>query len=90
MPWDVSHRFAGVAPDPKKTWLHVVCLGCSALKRVVEVLEQRYGRDPESYDRRNESESALAAFTIDEDGPFKRKSVILSSCAWATGLVAQR
>lgn len=88
LPWDVSHRLAGVEPDPKKTWLHVVYLGCFAMKRVVEVLEQRYGRDPESYDRRNDDESALAAFTIDEDGLLKRKSVVLSSCAWATGLVA--
>lgn len=88
LPWDGRHRLAGVEPDPKKTWLHVVYLGCFPMQRVVEVLEQRYGRDPESYDGRNIGESALAAFTIDEDGHFKPKSVVLSSCAWATGLVA--
>ena len=87
LPWDVAHRLAGVEPDPKKTWLHTVYLGCFAMKRVIEVLEQRYGRDPESYDRRNDSESALVAFTIDEDGLLKPTSVVLSSCAWATGLV---
>jgi hypothetical protein len=87
LPWDFTHRLAGVEPDPKKTWLHVVYLGCFAMERVVEVLERRYGRDPESYDRRNDSETALAAFTVDEDGLLKPESVVMSSCVWATGLV---
>lgn len=89
LPWDTAHWLAGIEPDPKKTWLHDVYLGCFDMKRVVEVLERRYGRDPESYDRRNDGMSALAAFTLDENGLLKPKSVELSSCAWATGLVAK-
>jgi hypothetical protein len=87
LPWEVGHRLVGVEPDPKKVWRHVVYLGCFSMERVVEVMARVYGEDPESYDRRTDGESALAAFAIDEHGVLVDKSAVLSSCAWATGRV---
>lgn len=86
LPWDAEHWLASVESDPRKIWIHAVYLGCFSMRRVVEVLERRYGRDPESYDLRAPGESALAMFTVSEDGVLMPESVVLSSCAWATGL----
>lgn len=85
LPWETEHRLKEVELPTDKAWRHTVFLGCYDLERVVDVLTQVFGADPESYDSRSDGESALAAFVVAEDGTLLDGSAILSSCAWATG-----
>ena len=48
------------------------------------ILEDKLGRDPESFDERSDGESCLFAFSVTDDGRPLFDTVVLSTCAWAT------
>jgi hypothetical protein len=88
LPWEPEHQLARERLGPQHTWRHVVHLGVYGLETVREVVEERLGRDDESFEERPRGESALAAFGVSDKGQLLPGSTILSSCAWATGRVA--
>jgi hypothetical protein len=85
LPWETGHELSRRKLRPNQTWRHVVYLGIYRLDKLFEVLSGMFEPDPESYDERPAGESAVAAFTVDEQGCVLLDSVVLSSCAWATG-----
>jgi hypothetical protein len=83
MPWERAFRLR--KPEPGKVWRHEIFCGVYKLRRVRDVLVQRFGDDnPEAPVR---GESALFACTVDANGFLVERSAILSACAWATGQV---
>jgi hypothetical protein len=83
MPWEPA--FGLRKPDRGKVWRHEIFCGVYKLRRVRDVLVQRFGDDnPEAPIR---GESALFACTVDANGFLVQRSAILSACAWATGQV---
>ncbi|OWV13673.1 damage-inducible protein [Micromonospora wenchangensis] len=85
LPWEAGHELSGWRLRPDQTWQHVVYLGIYRLDELFEVLSRLFGPSPESYDERPAGESAVAAFTVDEHGHMLPDSLVLSSCAVATG-----
>jgi hypothetical protein len=88
LPWEQGHQLARERPRPRYEWRHVLFLGVYGLDSVRELVEDRLGRDDESFDERPGGESALAAFSVAATGKLVPESVILSTCAWAAGRVA--
>ncbi|WP_431910706.1 AAA domain-containing protein [Micromonospora carbonacea] len=85
LPWETGHELSRWKLRPNQTWRHVVYLGIYRLDELFEVLSQLFGPGPESYDERPAGESAVAAFAVDEHGHVLRESLVVSSCASATG-----
>lgn len=83
LPWDLSAQ-------PKLPKLSVgaarrfqVYCGIYSIQTIRRVLEASLGKDPESFDERNDGESCLFAFSVAEDGRPLFDSFVLSACAWA-------
>ncbi|MDG4767714.1 AAA domain-containing protein [Solwaraspora sp. WMMD406] len=89
LPWEKSHQLARRKLHRMQAWQHVVYLGIYRLDRLFEELATVFKPDQDSYDERPAGESALAAFVVDENGSALPESVVLSSCAWATGKVVR-
>jgi hypothetical protein len=88
LPWEPEHQLAREHLGHQRSWRHVVYLGVYGLETVRELVEERLGRDDESFDERPGGESALAALGVSDKGQLLPGSTILSSCAWAAGRVA--
>ncbi|MGX7829068.1 AAA domain-containing protein [Actinokineospora sp. 24-640] len=87
LPWEPGHPLAKHKLTAYQAWRHVVYLGVFPLEKVFELVASAFTPDPDSYDERPGGESALAAFAVDGDGRAVADSLVLSSCAWATGKV---
>ncbi|MBO4161708.1 ATP-binding domain-containing protein [Micromonospora sp. MMS20-R2-23] len=85
LPWEAGHELSRWKLRPNQTWRHVVYLGIHRLDELFGVLSRIFEPDPDSYDERPAGESAVVALTVDEQGHVLLDSLVLSSCAWATG-----
>ncbi|WP_405584541.1 DEAD/DEAH box helicase [Streptomyces sp. NBC_01190] len=99
LPWEDGAGLP--AAGPRSVWRHTVYCGVFAVDRVRRVLAEVFpdpDSDPESESEdaegardsgarlgRSAGESALLAFTVDQDGLLAADSVSVSSCAWAVG-----
>ena len=54
------------------------------MEKVRSILEDKLGKDPESFDERSDGESCLFAFSVTDDGRPLFDTFVLSTCAWAT------
>jgi hypothetical protein len=90
LPWEPGHELFGVQPPPGKfgsEWRHVIYGGVFSYEKVREAFGHvlGYSENPDHGGRRKEIDSALFAFTVDQDGVLMGDTVVLSSCGWATG-----
>lgn len=84
LPWEDGARLPRLRP--KHTWQHTVYCGVFGIERVRDVLAEVFP-DPADEDRdgRSGGDSALMAFTVNQDGRLLKDSVLFSACAWAVG-----
>lgn len=66
-------------------WRHEVYAGVYPVRLLRELLEEKLGEDPESYDERLDTESALFCLSVSHDGRPLFGTTVLSTCAWAWG-----
>lgn len=86
LPWEAGHALQGRDINRSKyAWKHTVYLGCYQIEDAYSILDKLFEPDAESYDVRPSGHSALAAFTVDDDGRLMTDSFLLSTCGWATG-----
>ena len=83
LPWDVGHPAQRRRPPKFCSRRFQVYCGVFALAHVKELLEERLGRDEESFDDRIDGENCLFAFSMTDDGRPLFDSFTLYSCAWA-------
>ncbi|HEY3506813.1 MAG TPA: ATP-binding protein [Actinocatenispora sp.] len=86
-PWEEGHPVRHTEPERGRTWQHVVYGGIYELAAVRDTLVDVFGRAPDAYDEQVSGESAMFAFTVDEEGRVLLDSTTISSCAWALGRV---
>jgi hypothetical protein len=61
-----------------------VYCGIYRVEKVRSILEDKLGKDPESFDERSDGASCLFAFSVTDDGRPLFDTFVLSTCAWAT------
>ncbi len=84
LPWDLSHPFRSRRPPPNTSRRYQVYCGIFSLEKVRSILEEKLGKDPETFDERSDGETCLFAFSVTDDGRPLFDTFVLSSCAWAT------
>ncbi|MFF0149139.1 hypothetical protein [Amycolatopsis sulphurea] len=82
-PWDERHWVARAKLPAGKVWQFSVYGGIYSLSAVREVLTSVFGRDGDEFVERDDSETAMFAFTLDAEGYLAEDSPALSACAWA-------
>ena len=82
-PWDQQHWLAKVALPKDKVWQFSVYGGIYPLSSVRETLTSVFGRDENEFVERDNSQTAMFAFTLDAEGYLVEDSPALSACAWA-------
>jgi len=91
LPWQAGHlRYAEPPKDATygSEWRHTVYGGVFSFGAVRKVLAERLGfTEPEDFagTRKEDTESALFAFTVDQRGLLLDGPGAFSSCAWASG-----
>jgi hypothetical protein len=88
LPWDPSHWFP--APDSGRKWRFTAHCGVYKLSRVRAFLEEKFGRDKTSFDRRPDGESCLFAVQVTAEGRPLLDTFVLASCPWAVGSLRAR
>lgn len=83
-PWETQPRLEG-QPSGEFVWRHEVYAGVYRVRLLRELLEEKFGEDPESYDERLDTESALFCLSVSHDGRPLFGTTVLSTCAWAWG-----
>jgi hypothetical protein len=84
LPWENPSRLPRLRP--KNTWQHTVYCGVFAIERVRDVLGEVFpDAAAEDRDGRVRGDSALMAFTVNQDGLLLKDSISFSACAWAVG-----
>ncbi|WP_274557120.1 DEAD/DEAH box helicase [Streptomyces spiramyceticus] len=84
LPWQDSARLPALRA--KHTWQHTVYCGVFAIERVRGVLAEVFpDAAEEDRDGRIGGDSALMAFTVNQNGLLLKDSVSVSACAWAVG-----
>lgn len=84
LPWEARSPLP--AARPGHVWQHTVYCGVFAVERVRDVLAEVFpDAAQEDLDGRVGGDSALLAFTVNEDGLLLQDSVGVSTCAWAVG-----
>ncbi|WP_454808320.1 AAA domain-containing protein [Paraburkholderia fungorum] len=83
-PWDKQHTVARrrIGSD---MWRHEVYAGVYSVRLLRELLQDKFGMDPESYDERLDTDSALFSVTVTNDGRPLFDTAVLSTCVWAWG-----
>ena len=86
LPWedDFSPKLKPLSQDKCVRKYQVYC-GVYNTDKVIGILENKFGNDPESFDERKSGESCLCTFEITQDGRPLLESFVLSSCGWAIG-----
>lgn len=85
LPWEAEHPLAGRRQHPGLVWRHTVFLGVHGLGSLRELLEEKLGRDPESFDERADGQGCMLALSMTEQGQPLFESLVLSTSAWAGG-----
>jgi hypothetical protein len=85
LPWEDQRKKRGLSP--KQTLQHDVFVGVFSLDEAYAQLHYALGYpdEGENGDPPQAGKSALAVFTVADDGRVIRGSQVLSSCAWAIG-----
>ena len=85
LPWEAGHRLGDIELGDKQVWRHTVYGGLFDLGKVRDLLEDVFGKDPESFDARRPGITALFAATFTDEGRPLLGTEEFASCAWATG-----
>ena len=85
LPWDAGHPLRRIKIKDNLTWRHCVYVGVFDIQRVRELLQEKFGSDPESFDDRPSGQTALLAFMVTDEGEPLLGSEEFASCAWAAG-----
>ncbi len=83
-PWGKQHRLARRRIG-RDVWRHELYAGVYPVRLLRELLQKHFGEDPETYDERLDTESALFCLSISHDGRPLFDTAVLSTCAWAWG-----
>jgi len=82
LPWEMKSQKKGDLDSSGKNQHQIFC-GIYKIKTVRDKLIEVFGKDPESFDKREEGESCLFVFSVDGDGRPLPDSFTISSCIWA-------
>ncbi len=85
LPWEPGHPLGEAWLRESNAWQHTIFLGVYSLDAAYTELRRALGGAEEDGDPPRAGHSALAAFTVAEDGRVLLGSQTLSSCAWALG-----
>src|SRR5262249_30971024 len=84
LPWEPVHPLKFRRTPPRTSQRFQVYCGIYRVEKVRSILEDKFGKDPESFDERSDGESCLFAFSVTDDGRPLFDTFVLSTCAWAT------
>lgn len=84
LPWEASHPLSSRRTPSRTTRRYLIYCGVFGLDKVRFVLEEKFGKDPETFDERSDGETSLFAFSVTDDGRPLFDTFVLSTCAWAT------
>jgi hypothetical protein len=85
LPWEAGHPLGNIELRDNQVWRHTVYGGLYDLEKVRSLLEDLFGKDPESFDARRPGITALFAATFTDEGRPLLGTEEFASCAWATG-----
>jgi hypothetical protein len=85
LPWEAGHPLGDIELRDNQVWRHTVYGGLFELEMVRNLLEDLFGKDPESFDARRPGITALFAATFTDEGRPLLGTEEFASCAWATG-----
>lgn len=84
LPWDELHPLKRKFPPKNTSRRFQIYCGIFQLEKVKSILEDKLGKDPESFDERSDGENCLFTFSVTDDGRPLFETFVLSTCAWAT------
>ena len=84
LPWESVHPLRFRRTPPRTSQRFQVYCGIYRVEKVRSILEDKFGKDPESFDERSDGESCLFAFSVTDDGRPLFDTFVLSTCVWAT------
>src|SRR5438094_5480381 len=64
LPWDAMHPLKSYETPAKTSWRFQVYCGVYKLDKIRRILEDKLGKDPESFDERSDGESCIFAFSV--------------------------
>lgn len=82
-PWSRGHWISKVKLLKDKVWQFSIYGGVYDLSAVREALTSAFGRDDNEFVERDDSQTAMFAFTVDAEGYLVEDSPALSACVWA-------
>jgi hypothetical protein len=82
-PWDQRHWITKATLPKGKVWQFSVYGGIYDLSAARETLASVFGRENNEFMERDDSQTAMFAFTLDAEGYLVEDSPCLSACAWA-------
>ena len=85
LPWEAGHPLGNIELRDNQVWRHTIYGGLFDLEKVRGLLEEAFGKDPESFDSRRPGSTALFAATFTDEGRPLFGTEEFASCAWATG-----
>ncbi len=85
LPWEAGHPLRDIERGDNQVWRHTVYGGLFDLEKVRNLLEDAFGKDPETFDARRPGITALFAATFTDEGRPLLGTEEFASCAWATG-----
>jgi hypothetical protein len=81
LPWETPHPLKTRRTPPRTSRRFQVYCGIYSLQKVRLILEDKLGKDPESFDERVDGESCLFAFSVTDDGRPLFDTFVVSTCA---------
>lgn len=88
-PWhDQGFKRRPIAPT--KAWRHTVYAAVYGRPRLIELLENRLGKQPDVFEERPGGQSCVFSIAIDEHGRPLVETIMISMAAWAFGIVESR
>ncbi len=81
MPWEAGHPLGNIELRDNQVWRHTVYGGLFDLEKVRNLLEDAFGKDPESFDARRPGITALFAATFTDEGRPLLGTEEFASCA---------
>ncbi len=85
LPWEAGHPLGTIELRGNQVWRHSVYGGLFDLAKVRNLLEDAFGKDPESFDARRPGITALFAATFTDEGRPLLGTEEFASCAWSSG-----
>lgn len=68
LPWDASHAIRNRWPPKNTSRRFTAYCGVLGISDVRAILEEKLGKDAESFDERTDGETCLFAFSVTDDG----------------------